>query len=270
VEGHFCDFRNCGGFFAKRRLTAAEELKWRHVADSGRLAADVSVTQAVDQTVDRGPLVHHGPAEGACPDSIWTVHRRSGGGGDPCAIQGGRDGRRRRHRRPPAAAELAGARSKMSSRPPNRTGRTPKERGGHKDLTGELGQEKDTPEKEIRADSLRRRSRLRRGPCCARGGSKRGRGSSGRELGVPYIGPRGGRGGGSKAVGAGSGGGRHEWWWSRWCGGFGKGRRGGASACGCALNAPLGGEAKGRGRPGRRRGRRPGEEQAAAGGRGHA
>jgi hypothetical protein len=54
-------------------------------------------------------------------------------------------------------------------------------------------------------------------------------------------------GGGASAMA----GGRHEWWWSRWSGGFGKGRRGGASVCGCALNAPLSGEGKGHGRPGR-------------------
>jgi hypothetical protein len=55
------------GLFCKRRLTAVEELKWRHVADSGWLAADASMTQAVGQSVDRGPLVHRGPAEGARP-----------------------------------------------------------------------------------------------------------------------------------------------------------------------------------------------------------
>jgi hypothetical protein len=47
----------------------------------------------------------------------------------------------------------------------------------------------------------------------------------------------------------------------------GKGR-GGAWACGCTLNALLSEKGKGRERPGKRRGRRPGEEQAAAGGRG--
>jgi hypothetical protein len=37
------------GAFCKKAAEDAEELKWRHVADSGWLAADVSVTQAVDQ-----------------------------------------------------------------------------------------------------------------------------------------------------------------------------------------------------------------------------
>jgi hypothetical protein len=96
VEGYFCDFRNCGGFFAKRRLKAEEELKWRHVADSGWLATDVSVTRAVDQrwtTVDRSTVDQ---PKGHTPDLIRTVHRRSGSGGDPRATQGGKDGRRRR------------------------------------------------------------------------------------------------------------------------------------------------------------------------------
>jgi hypothetical protein len=75
---------------------AAEELKWRHVADSGWLAADVSVTQAVDQ---RWTAVHWSTVDrpkGHTPDLIWTVQDRSNGwrgcggaGGGRRAVRGG-------------------------------------------------------------------------------------------------------------------------------------------------------------------------------------
>jgi hypothetical protein len=113
----------------------------------------------------------------------------------------------RRRRAAALAAELAGARSKMSSRPPNRTGRTPKERGGHEDLTRGLGQEEDTPEKEIGATAelwlgLFGVTALRGE---GEGGRARERCEVDRGLCPPFYRVEWGRGGGTEVVGSGGG-----------------------------------------------------------------
>jgi hypothetical protein len=179
---------------------------WRHMVDSGWLAADVSVTHAVDQ---RWAAVHWSTVDrpmGHTPDLIWTVHRRSGGKGHPRAIQGGGDGRRRRRTAAPVA-ELAGARSNMSSRPPNRTGRTLNERGGHKELTRGLGQEEDMPEKEIGASAELRLGLF--GAAALRGEGEGGRAQKicgvDRGLCPPFYRVERGRGGDAEAVGSGGG-----------------------------------------------------------------
>jgi hypothetical protein len=125
-----------------------EELKWHHVTVFGWLAADVSMTQAVDQ---RWTAVHWSTVDrlkGHAPDLIWTVQRRSGGGGDPRAIQGRGDGRQRRPRRRSSTGDRRQT-AKSASRAPNSTGDRPKKRGGNKELTGGLGKEVVTPEQEI-------------------------------------------------------------------------------------------------------------------------
>jgi hypothetical protein len=95
----------------------------------------------------------------------------------------------------------------MSSRPPNRTGRTPKERGGHEELTRGLGQEEDTSEKEIGASAELRLGLF--GAAALRGEGEGGRARErcgvDRGLCLPFYRVERGRGGGAEAVGSGGG-----------------------------------------------------------------
>jgi hypothetical protein len=115
-----------------------------------------------------------------------------------------RRGSRAQRRTADAERRLAGGEPKMASRPPFFTGRK-KERGGHEDLTRGLGQEEDTPEKEIGAAA-----ELWLGLFGAAALQGEGEGGRARErcrvdrgLGVPFIGPRGEGGRTRKAVGRG-------------------------------------------------------------------
>jgi hypothetical protein len=166
VEGYGCEFRKLGFFLQNAWAVGGEAA----VAPRGELrlaGADAGMTQAVDRRPWTRSIGPPWTAQGYKAPFNLDRPRRSDGPGRTRARPAGRRPARggARRRGSPAMARSA-------IRAPNRAEITPGGRGEDEEAHQGLGGEGRAPVEEIER-------RLRRGPCCARGGSKRWSGAGG-------------------------------------------------------------------------------------------